>query len=108
MNRFQFCDVCGNVWTRCTKKHARTVYNRGEKVIICPVDMRPFGPWGYGCMIDNSDGGSFAKAINAFEFYNCRTETGRYAAYYVQTETAEERREAPFAVGLEEPWRAAA
>ena len=73
-------------YTRVTKKIAAFRYYKGEEVWLCPCNIRPDG-WG-GCMcvsVNKDTSGDFLLLINEYECYNCtNSETGRYAAYYVE------------------------
>jgi hypothetical protein len=78
-----------NGYTRITKRAALKRFNNGECIYLCPVKLRPGGPWHPEITITNK--GHFAgvtedfnKIINQFEYYNCNVETGYYAAYYIR------------------------
>lgn len=74
-------------------------YNAGEVVRMCAVKLSPVNMW--GCFADchkeayspiAGDGFNtvvarsreFDTVVNAFIFYNCNAETGRYPAFYVK------------------------
>ncbi len=75
---------------RVNKARARAGFNNGEVVRITPVNGRPTtnSPWqlwvdiqrDYVCNV----GKSFDEIINEFEYYNCNSEVGRYAKYYMK------------------------
>lgn len=76
---------------KVTKPTARKMYNAGLPVWLVPCNMRPpqltedpiYG-WDMSCRICNSESdGDFDKTVNAFEYYNCCPETGRYSHFYV-------------------------
>lgn len=86
-------------YRRITKKEATRRYNAGEMVRICAVNLSPVNMW--GAFIDaitdsitpiSTDGFNtvvarnkdFNTVVNAFTYYNCNAETGRYPAYYVR------------------------
>ncbi len=78
----------GFTFKRVNKKVARIAYNHGLTVHFCPVNIRPFSPWGLDMDINkrfqNCGDQSFEAIVNAFEIYNCRdNETGRYTAFYI-------------------------
>lgn len=74
-------------YKRINKTQARRLYKTGQHrfITLCPVHLRPTGPWGVGVTLDQMDNSQdFDSLVNAFEAYNCiNSETGRYAAYYV-------------------------
>lgn len=100
MNYRAFTDSDRKTWERVTKTKARTAYNNGLTVILCPVNMPPvnrrFTGWNGGVYvnIDRDDyigvsdkwtkENSFDRVVNCFEFYNCNNETGKYAAFYIE------------------------
>lgn len=86
-------------YTRITRKEARKRYNAGEVARLCAVKLSPVNMW--GCFADccrealspiAEDGFNtvvarsreFDTVVNAFTFYNCNAETGRYPAFYVK------------------------
>lgn len=54
-------------FTRITRKEARKRYNAGD---------------GFNTVVARSR--EFDTVVNAFTFYNCNAETGRYPAFYVK------------------------
>ena len=78
-------NISANGYKRITKRTAMRLYEKGEPVLFCPVNLIPGGPWGIGCTITKEEGRTFEQALNAFEYYNCfNNETGYYAAFYVE------------------------
>lgn len=86
-------------FTRITRKEARKRYNAGEVVRMCAVNMSPVNMWdcfvdccreafppiagdGFNTVVSRSR--EFDTVVNAFTFYNCNSETGRYPAFYVK------------------------
>lgn len=68
---------------KINKREARKAWNNGEQFWITACNMRPE----YGLLIDPMRiaadfDGDFDKMVNAFTYYNCSNETGRYPAYY--------------------------
>ena len=74
MNNFSIDD-----FTRISKQKARLLYSEGVSVYICPVRMRPSNLW----MSKMPEASDFDQWVNAFEYYNCSNETGKYAAFYI-------------------------
>ena len=75
---------------RVTKAKAKQLYNNGFSVLFIPCNLNPecefcnFGIWQNIYLWGQYE--SFEKLENAFTFYNCTTETGKYIAFYVSTE----------------------
>lgn len=69
---------------RINKKEARRRFNQGEDITLVACKMRVDSPWGLGCRINNKDDRDFDKIVNNFEYYNCTSETGYYASYYIE------------------------
>lgn len=74
------------VFKRINKRSARAAYNNGLTVIFSPCNMRPFNNY-FGLDMDinkdniNCQGQDFNKILNAYEYYNCNAETGKYTAF---------------------------
>lgn len=83
MRQYTYTDG-GKTYTRISKVKARSAYNAGLEVVLCPVNLRPGAPWHPEIAISKERSESFERVLNAFEFYNTRdTETGRYTAFYI-------------------------
>lgn len=85
-------------YTRITKREAARRYNAGEVVRLTPCKMSPVSPWGcfsdahkesYTTVSDDNFNTTVARnrdfetVVNAFTYYNCNNETGKYPAYWV-------------------------
>ena len=72
---------------RVTKKQAKAAYRAGLTVLWCPVNLAPFTGWGLEMPINaqnqNCDNKDFNEVYNAFCWYNCNNETGKYPAFYI-------------------------
>jgi hypothetical protein len=79
------------------KRAAREAYSKGQKVWLYPSKMY-FNPndhkspgllaswiWKSQPAPAPDDAHEFEKAVNAFSFYNCTNEAGRYPHYYIDT-----------------------
>lgn len=70
--------------TKINKSTARKYWNEKKEFWITACNMRPV----CGILIqydrENIKETTFDKYINAFEYYNCDNQRGRYAAYYVE------------------------
>lgn len=88
-----------NGYIRITKREAARRYTAGETVRICPVNISPVNVWGFYADANNRDytevstdgfnttiarNRAFETVVNAYTFYNCNAETGRYPAFYVK------------------------
>ena len=71
---------------RIDKRIARKLYEAKKPFFICACNMY----YTTGFYVDENFSlryeyiDSFDKLVNAFEYYNCDNERGRYAAYYVE------------------------
>ena len=84
---------------RISKQEARSRYNAGEIIRICPVKCSPVNSWGMFADIQKErypviggDGFNtvvprnreFETVVNAYIYYNCGyAETGKYPAFYI-------------------------
>lgn len=83
MKKYTYRDR-GFTFERVDKKTARTAYNNGLRVILCPCNLRPGYPYHPETDISGKAPATFAEALNAFEYYNIRnSETGRYTSFYI-------------------------
>lgn len=72
-------------FSRISKAKARKLYNAGQIVYFCPVNLRPGTPWHNECaqQLNSVDPYTFEQLVNAFTAYNCiNSETGKYIAFY--------------------------
>lgn len=84
MNILKCKDEIGRNWVRISKAQARTLYNKGENICICPCKLLPFTRWRTGFITDenSAEKEGFDELVNAIEFYNCIPETGKYVSFY--------------------------
>lgn len=85
MRNYEF-NVNGSTLKRIDKKRARKAYNNGLTVLFCPVNINPLSPWRLAIPEHKALDGqaeTFEKLCNAFEYYNCNNETGKYIAFYI-------------------------
>ena len=73
-------------YTRISKATARKLFDNGECVGICPVNINPSSLWGgiyefqKGDELENC---SFNEFVNCFIYYNCQMEeTGKYPKFF--------------------------
>ena len=85
MNKYDFRTV-----ERISKIKAAELYNNGFDVLFIPCKLNPennfynLGIW-QNQFLDGQYN-SFEKLLNAFEYYNCTNETGKYTAFYIKRE----------------------
>lgn len=89
-----FTDRDGACWARVSKRRARSTYEAGSDVIIAPVNIRLFGPWGVEALLTKRrprlTGETFDTLVNEYEYYNCIDYcSGPYAAFYIRSEVCE-------------------
>lgn len=93
MRKYSFTDCNGKTWERINRKQAKAAYNNGLTVLFCPVNMRSFTPWHLEIDVNKNfesyNGIEFEKVVNAFEYYNCTNETGKYTAFYIPVVTVD-------------------
>ena len=80
MNKFKI-----EGFSRITKRAAEKLYEQGKTVYVSSCNMSPVSIWQPAIPINRQDEmgeSSFPARINAFEYYNCDRERGRYAAFY--------------------------
>ena len=101
MHNLTFRTNYGETYTRINKTKARKLWGK-ETIALCPVKLRPGGPWRNDLIVTpievgqyqnsqyhcNRQKGDFEYVIDNFEYYNCQwpSETGRYTAFYLVTQ----------------------
>lgn len=76
------------ILTRINRNKARKAYEEGKEVLFIPVNCNPLssyfnlGIWEQKSLEGQYD--SFEKLYNAFTYYNCNSETGKYIAFYIK------------------------
>ena len=86
MNKFEAFDG-DTKFQRISKRAARTAYNAGKPVVLCPVKLYPFGGFRPSMMIQKTElpEYSFYTRVRDFESYNANcNETGYYASFYIE------------------------
>lgn len=81
-------------YRKVNKVVARRMYNEGVQIYLLPCQVNAyimFDPlykyvWIQTATISKDSGVTFDTAVNTFEYFNCNSELGRYAHYYIKTE----------------------
>ena len=71
-------------YKRIDKKTARKAFDANLKVVLTPCNMNPHSfacAWYETCKTAETP--DFDKMVNAFEYYNCFAEVGRYASFFI-------------------------
>lgn len=69
---------------RVNKTIARKLFNEGKQFWMTACNMRPECGILVNAPVYKEEQTDFDKLVNAFTYYNCGNETGRYPAYYVE------------------------
>lgn len=69
------------------KRTAKKLYEQGVTIYVQSSNFAPFGLWS-SCYDFNKDRmvegyDTFESTINSFEYYNCDSERGNYASFYI-------------------------
>jgi hypothetical protein len=90
--------IDGITYKQVQKRTAERMFSEGKTIYIIHCKANPYSPWIQFCdlsqerlqlkddYVPECDGIStelFRKQINAFEYYNCNSELGTYASYYI-------------------------
>ena len=84
MNNYTFTKN-GTTFERITKATAKKLYNSGVAVYLMPANANPFFvgfSYPYATSTSTNDGMTFDACVNAFEYYNCNAEMGKYTAFF--------------------------
>lgn len=83
MYNFEFIKD-GKAYKKVDKRVARKLFDAGGVVYLAPCKANPCSPW-FGLIDIRKESAAFDTVINEFEYYNCNTEMGKRAAYYVES-----------------------
>lgn len=83
MYNFEFSKN-GKVYKKVDKRVARKLFDAGGVVHLAPCKANPRVDW-VGLISVSKELAGFDTVINEFEYYNCNTELGKRAAYYVES-----------------------
>ena len=83
MYNFEFIKD-GKVYKKVDKRVARKLFDAGGVVYLAPCKATPWSYWS-GLISIYKESAGFDTVINEFEYYNCNTELGKRAAYYVES-----------------------
>lgn len=72
---------------KINKTKARNLFNKGQRVILCPCKTRVDNHWAISCPIakdyQSCQGKDFDTIVSLYEDFNCNAELGRYSAFYI-------------------------
>lgn len=72
-------------YTRISKATARTLFESGREILLCPVHLRPGEPYHPECVIKKGEQ-DFDTYIAMFKFHTANnSEAGFYPAFYIET-----------------------
>nr|DAG02237.1 MAG TPA: hypothetical protein [Siphoviridae sp. ctmqu18]DAI46367.1 MAG TPA: hypothetical protein [Caudoviricetes sp.] len=74
----------GKEYKKVDKRVARKLFDAGGVVYLAPCKANPCSDW-VGLIDIRKESAAFDTVINKFEYYNCNTELGKRAAYYVES-----------------------
>lgn len=78
--------IDGLTFTRVTKTVARNLFDNGEVIGICPVNVNPESIWGGMCILQKGykcENWSFNDFVDNFVYYNCQIEkVGKYPKFF--------------------------
>ena len=74
-------------YVKVSKPIARKMYNYGLTVNLLPCKVSTNSIWIRPYTINKAESenleNQFDRTVNAFQYYNCNTETGYYSSFYV-------------------------
>ena len=78
--------INGVTYYRISKATARELFENGNVVGICPVNLNPSSFWGGMCEFQKGhkcENWGFDDFVNSFVYYNCQTtENGKYPKFF--------------------------
>ena len=88
MKKLEFTNPkTGHTYKRVSKQKAKKLFADGHTLIIAPCNFRLFTMWGGFSTMNKCDSENpefdFNRIINAYTYYNCNNEVGKYPSFYV-------------------------
>ena len=71
-------------WKKINKTQARKIFNNFGTIYLLPSNMSTESMWGFPYGINQETELTFDGAVNAFRYYNCNNELGRYVHYFIK------------------------
>lgn len=69
---------------KINKTSARKLFDQGKTIRLFPCKANINSPWwAGGVQVSSKIGETFDQIVNAYEWYNCNSEAGRYAHFYI-------------------------
>lgn len=68
---------------RIDKREARSRFYKGEDIYIESCKLNPTSKWSAHPIINKASNEPFNNLVDTFEYYNCNSEIGTYASFYV-------------------------
>jgi hypothetical protein len=65
------------------KTTAKNIYDKGGRIYLNACNMMLNNPWTTPMLLDKEFAGKFETMVNEYEYYNCCSERGNYANYFV-------------------------
>ena len=78
---------------RVNRKTARRLYEAGKTIYLLPCKMRIDNHWTEPAPanIETDGHGNFEKLENAYSYYNCNNEVGRYIAFFAEKKDLQDK-----------------
>lgn len=79
--------MCIHDYKRVDKRVARRLFNEGEAIFLVPCNCDVHSLFTYEIGKDYwgiDEDPDFDKVVNAFEWYNCNSELGRYTMFFIK------------------------
>ena len=87
MEKF-YSSTAGTMMQQVQKRTARKMFHEGEAIYLCSCNMHFDSAWQTPIVISKEVGKSlgytFDQLCDNYEYYNCDSERGRYAHFYVK------------------------
>lgn len=81
MEVLEMNQIISKNYTRISKIEARKRHMQGKIVLMIPSKLHPDNIYMAALKMNNQE--SFDIVLNAFEYYNCNRESGKYTSFYI-------------------------
>jgi hypothetical protein len=77
-----------STFIRVTKSEAKKMYNRGERIVLAPVNCNLNSPWASPLIFTNKGGEPFNEVVLNYEFSNCNRQMGMYTKFFKEVRSS--------------------
>lgn len=79
----EFIKIGNKQVKQINKTEAKKVYDQGHDLYLNACNMMLNNSWTSPMLLNNGSSEKFETMVNEYEYYNCCSERGKYANYFI-------------------------